>query len=284
MSNFLQSQRSSRIDSHQHFWLRERGDYDWLTPELAPIYRDFMPEDLYPLLKCAGVNKTILVQAAETDAETDFLLDIAEKFDFVAGVVAWIDMTSSQALSRLDELVKNQYFKGIRPMIENISDDCWMLRPELHQVYQYLIQNNLCFDALVKPRHLNALFELMLKFPDLKVVIDHGAKPEISKGRYSEWSTQLSQIASMTGAYCKFSGLITEAKSGDDFLALKQYADLLLDSFGADRLMWGSDWPVINLACSFDSWVAWSDSYFSQLSKTQRSYIWHRSATDFYNL
>ena len=273
-----------RIDSHQHFWVRQRGDYEWLTSDLANIYRDFVPDDLRPLLANSKIAKTVLVQAAETDSETDFLLEIAKQTDFVAGVVGWVDMASENALSRLDELKDNPYFKGVRPMLQDMPDDRWMLRPELAPVFRYLMDENLCFDALIRPRHLDALNELLLTYPDLKVVIDHGAKPEIANGNYKEWSDKLSIIANNTNALCKFSGLVTEAQLGTDIIEIDRYADFLLDSFSADRLMWGSDWPVINLVSNLNLWVAWCEGYFSLLPDQAQQSIWYKSAVQFYDL
>ena len=284
MTVSLKQKAHSRIDSHQHFWLRERGDYDWLTPELSDIYRDFKPEDLRPLLVNSKISKTVLVQAAETDSETDFLLGIAKQTDFDVGVVGWVDMTSDNTISRLDELSSNSYFKGVRPMLQDMTDDRWILKPELDRVFRYLVDENLCFDALVKPRHLDALYELLLTYPDLKVVIDHGAKPEIANGGYQEWADKLSIIANNTNAFCKFSGLMTEAKSGTNILDINRYADFLLDNFTADRLMWGSDWPVVNLASNLNSWVVWCENYFSLLEFEAQQSIWHRSAEVFYDL
>jgi len=273
-----------KVDSHQHFWLRERGDYNWLTPALGAIYDDFLPDDLAPLIEGAHVSKSVLVQAAETDAETDFMLELAAQHDFIAGVVGWVDMLSANALSRLEHLKLNPYFKGIRPMIQDIPDDAWMLNPALDNVFGYLIDNQLCFDALVKPQHLDHLHELLLRYPDLNVVIDHGAKPNIASNAYDSWSAKLGRIAEDTNAYCKFSGLITEAKPEQSFEDLTPYADFLLSHFGAKRMMWGSDWPVLNLASNYASWAEWSQSFISRLGEEDQQAIWSESATKFYGL
>ena len=274
----------TKIDCHQHFWLRERGDYDWLTPALGAIYEDFLPKDLAPLLTQAGVSKTVLVQAAETDAETDFMLDLANQSAFIAGVVGWVDMAAPNALARLEQLKGQPFFKGIRPMIQDIPDDNWMLDASLDPAFRYLIDHGLCFDALVKPQHLDNLYTLLKRYPTLNVVIDHGAKPNIAGDHYNEWAEKLAKIAQDTQAFCKLSGLITEADASQGFSSLEPYADLLLESFGAKRLMWGSDWPVLNLASNYADWANWSQTYIAKLSEGDQQSIWGGAAADFYRL
>ncbi len=273
-----------RIDSHQHFWLRERGDYDWLSADLTAINHDFLPLDLAPILDQAAVTGTVLVQAAETDQETDFLLTLAQETDFIIGVVGWVDMQSKHAVSRLKTLIKNKYFKGIRPMIQDINDDNWMLNPELDNVYQTLSELELCFDALVKPQHLPNLYTLLKRYPQLNVVIDHGAKPDIANNAFEKWSNDISRIANDTQAYCKLSGLITEAEPNTNFDQLSPYVKHLLDCFGPKRIMWGSDWPVINLASDYLSWVDACEGCFLHLSDDEQAAIWSESAINFYHL
>lgn len=284
MNSVFNQKPFGRIDSHQHFWQRDRGDYTWLTPELGPIYRDFLPEDLEAELAIAGINQTILVQAAETDAETDFMLSLANKTKFITGVVGWIDMASKDAISRLNHLRKHSLFKGIRPMIQDHPDDQWMLRKELKPVFLSLIENGLCFDALVKPRHLPVLYKLLLRYPDLKVVIDHGAKPDIASGQTNQWAIDIARIADNTQAYCKLSGLITEAGANPSVDTLSPIMDHMLSVFGARRLMWGSDWPVVNLAVNYQKWIEASADYISKLDVESQQWVWSNSAQNFYGL
>ncbi len=273
-----------RVDSHHHFWRRDRGDYDWLTPDLTDIYDDFLPEQLRPILQQAKIEKTILVQAAETDAETNYLLAIAEQTDFVSGVVAWVDMESKSVESRLTALTKNPYFKSIRPMIQDMADEHWMLQPSLNKTFSALINMKLSFDALVKPQHLKTLHKLLLRHPELSVVIDHGAKPQIASGQFQDWAQQISLIANDTQALCKISGLITEAGKRENYNALEPYLDHLLNCFGADRLMWGSDWPVVNMASDYSSWLSFCEHYLSRLSPSEQDAIWSKTATRFYRI
>ena len=273
-----------RIDSHQHFWQLSRGDYDWLTPELALLYKDFLPSDLSPLLDQSDVNNTILVQAAPTAEETEFMLTIADDTDFVIGVVGWVDMASDNAISQLDIFNKSFFFKGIRPMLQDIEDVDWMLKPDLAPVFEYLIDKGLTFDALVLPKHLDALYILLKKYPDLKVVIDHGAKPPIDKGLAQEWFEKTSLIAAETSAYCKLSGLVTEAGINPHIEQLSPYMEHLLICFGPERLMWGSDWPVVNISSSYQRWLAQVEEFISLLSKNEQQLILAGNAQNFYQL
>ncbi|WP_308366313.1 MULTISPECIES: amidohydrolase family protein [unclassified Microbulbifer] len=273
-----------RIDAHQHFWQLSRGDYDWLGPELEVLYRDYLPAHLQPLLVDAGVSKTVLVQAAESVEETEFMLRLADGTDFIAGVVGWIDMESENAVDTLDRLARHSAFKGIRPMIQDIADTRWMLKPELESVFTALIERGLTFDALVTPRHLQSLLILLRRYPDLKVVIDHGAKPEIATGRTTEWAEDIARIASETSACCKLSGLMTEAGDNPGFEILMPYMDHLLACFGAHRLMWGSDWPVLELAGNYPQWLTCAEQFVAPLSETQQQAIWAGNAERFYHL
>jgi L-fuconolactonase len=273
-----------RIDSHQHFWQLSRGDYSWLTPELTLLYRDFLPNDLAPLLQKTGVTKTVLVQAAESTAETEFMLKLADETEFVAGVVGWVDMASDMAISQLDIFSQSPFFKGIRPMIQGIEDTQWMLKEELAPVFEYLIANNLTFDALVLPEHLDALYILLKRYPDLNLVIDHGAKPGIEHSSTPQWFEKTALIASETSAFCKLSGLVTEAGVNPSSEQLIPYMKHLLDCFGADRLMWGSDWPVVGMSSNYQSWLGQAEEFLIPLSSSEQHSIWATNAQRFYKL
>lgn len=273
-----------RIDSHQHFWQLSRGDYSWLTPELALLYKDFLPNDLLPLLQKANATKTVLVQAAATTEETEFMLQIASETEFVAGVVGWVDMESPDVIEQLIRFNENKYFKGIRPMIQDIADINWMLKPEFSAVYEYLIENNLTFDALVTPNHLEALHSLLLRYPRLKVVIDHGAKPCIANNSSHHWFENIALIASETSACCKLSGLVTEAGPNPSYSTLHPYMEHLLVNFTASRLMWGSDWPVVNLSSNYSLWAKDVETFIEPLTTKEQQSIWSNTAEKFYGL
>jgi L-fuconolactonase len=274
----------SRIDSHQHFWRLSRGDYDWISPDLKAIYRDFEPRDLKPYLKSHQVGRTIAVQAAATVTETKFLLKLAKENDWIAGVVGWVDMASPDAISTLERLKKNPKFVGIRPMIQDIADPDWMLRPELTPMFHWLEENLMTFDALVKPLHLKNLARLLDRHPDLKAVIDHGGKPNIRGGQFDDWADDLACLASQTQACCKLSGLLTEAVLDAGYHELSRYIDCLLEHFGPDKLIWGSDWPILNLAADYGRWVVLCEQALATLPGPDQRKIWRDNAVVFYNL
>jgi L-fuconolactonase len=258
-----------RIDAHQHFWRIDRGDYGWLTPDLALLYRDFMPANLAPLLKRHGIDGTILVQAAPTTAETAFLLDVAEGSASVLGVVGWVDFASPSAPEDIARLAANPWLVGLRPMIQDIADDNWMLRPDLTPAFQAMIRHDLTFDALVLPRHLPRLRALLARHPDLRTIIDHGAKPEIADKNFEGWAQDMAALARDTTAFCKLSGLVTEAAPNWAPADIAPYAAHLQTTFGADRLIWGSDWPVLTLAASYDRWVDLAAGLFTDPRQTK---------------
>ncbi|MEP4889921.1 MAG: amidohydrolase family protein [Aliiglaciecola sp.] len=273
-----------RIDSHQHFWKRELGHYNWLTEDLGAIYRDFLPEDLLPELKKSGIDKTVLIQAAPDMVETKYMLSLAQNADFIAGVVGWVDMQHEDAPYHIVRLSKNPLFKGIRPMIQDIVDDDWMLKPELNPAFEALMKLNLSFDALVKPRHLKQLLTLVDRYPKLKIAIDHAAKPNIAEAQFAQWAEDIKALSKRPNVYCKLSGLVTEAGNNPNFDVLVPYMQHLLECFGASRLMWGSDWPVLNLATDYTQWVALTEAFLDSLTSEQQEQIWSKTASKFYRL
>lgn len=263
----------------------DRGDYGWLTEVEHPkIARDFLPADLEPLLKAANIDKTILIQAAPTEAETDFLLQLAEQTPFIAGVVGWIDFDALDAESHIARLSSRQKLVGLRPMMQDLPDDEWMLRKELARPIDAMIRADLCFDALVKPRHLPALAEFLDRYPNLSVVIDHGAKPGIASAGIDLWAQYIRHVAKSSTAFCKLSGLATEAGPGWTSDTLKRTVDVLLESFGPSRLMLGSDWPVLIEAGDYPGWLAAAETLTKHLSAADRALIFGGTAATFYGL
>lgn len=272
----------ARIDSHQHFWRLSRGDYTWMSPQLGPIRRDFLPDHLRLILASHNVEKTILVQAAATVEETEFMLSLADQHEWIAGVVGWVDMESATAVATLERLRAHAKFRGVRPMIQDIADPRWMLKPELTPVFHWLEKHRLTFDALVKPVHLEILGELLRRHEGLKVVIDHGGKPEILHNGFESWANHMEFLAANTRALCKLSGMLTEAAPGAGYEELSPYMDHLLRCFTPARLMWGSDWPVLNLASSYSGWVTICEHALSKLSVTDQRAVWRDNAAAFY--
>ncbi|MEX0367035.1 MAG: amidohydrolase [Ruegeria sp.] len=273
-----------RIDAHQHFWTLARGDYGWLTADLEVLYRDFGPEDLTPILKAAGIEGTVLVQAAPTVAETEFMLGLAGRNSFIKGVVGWVDFESPGAPDEITRLAQHPVLVGLRPMIQDIADPDWMLRGDLAPAFAALIGQNLTFDALVLPHHLANLCRLRDRYPQMRVVIDHGAKPRIADGDIRDWAADMTALARDTSAFCKLSGLVTEAAAGWTVDDLKPYVTHLLDTFGPERLIWGSDWPVCTLASSYERWLEATDILLGDLDRAAKSAILGGNATRAYRL
>ena len=273
-----------RVDAHQHFWRVERGDYGWLSPDDVVLYRDFEPNDLAPMLVEAGIERTVLVQAAPTVAETRYLLGLARATDFVGGVVGWVPLDAPDVAEMLDALAAEGPLLGVRPMIQDLDDDDWMLRDDLAAGYEALSRRGLRFDALVLPRHLPRLRRLLQRVPDLAVVVDHAAKPEIAAGRLDAWSTEIRALARETRACCKLSGLATEAAPDWSVDDLRPVVDVLLEAFGPARLLWGSDWPVVELAGGFGRWRDATLELLDGLDADERAGLLGRNAADFYGL
>jgi L-fuconolactonase len=280
----MTARRPPRIDAHQHFWRPVRADYGWLTPALAPIYRDFEPADLRPLLARTGVDATVLVQAAPTVAETRFLLELAAATDFVAGVVGWAPLDAPEAADVLADLARDRRLRGVRPMLHDIPDVDWMLRPELTAGLRAIAALDLTFDALVRPPHLPNLLRLLDRHPDLRVVIDHGAKPEIAAGRRQPWAEDMARLARDTRARVKLSGLVTEDGPGWSVERLRPYVDHLLDTFGPDRLIFGSDWPVVTLRAGYADWLAAAEALLAGLERPAREGVLGLNAVACYRL
>ncbi len=272
------------IDGHQHFWRVARGDYGWLEPEDRVLYRDFEPDHLQPLLEAADIEGTVLVQAAPTVAETRFLIEIARNAPFVRGVVGWVDFEAPDVRATLEALVQEGPLLGVRPMIQDISDPDWMLGDALEPAFEALLDLGLRFDALVLPHHLGNLRELLARHPELPVVVDHGAKPEIGAGRMQPWADDIEALARETGALCKLSGLATEAAPDWTVETLRPYVDHLLASFGPERLLWGSDWPVVELAGGFERWRAASLELLAGLDERERAGVLGGNAVRFYGI
>ena len=274
-----------RVDAHHHVWRLARGDYGWLTPALAPIHRDFSLDDLRPLLRVADIGATVLVQAAPTDAETDFLLATANaSAGLVRGVVGWVDCAGPDAVSRLAALAHDPLFKSVRPMLQDLPDPEWILRPEVRPALAALPGLRLRFDALVTPAQLPALLAMLDRHPDIAVVIDHGGKPAIGAGAWEPWAALMAALARHPLVHCKLSGLVTEAGPAWRVASLARYVEHLLGCFGASRLLWGSDWPVVNLAGDYGRWVAAPDALLAGLSGSEREAIRGGNARRFYGL
>ncbi len=279
------------IDAHQHFWQLGRHDCEWPTADLKPIYRDFGEKDLLPLANACGVTGSVLVQSQASDADTDYLLQLASESDFIKAVVGWVDLASPAAPERIARLAMHPKFKGIRPMLQCLPDDNWILRSELEPAIAAMKQHHLSFDALVYTRHLPHLYQFARRHPELPIVIDHAAKPAIiaNDSPADEWCDALRALAILPQVHCKISGLVTEAagwQGKDVYLA---YIKFLVSLFGAGRLMWGSDWPVIGLAPNrqlsiYKNWLALVDHALSECKTTNSESVFIGTSLRFYRI
>jgi len=237
-----------RLDAHQHFWRYDAVEYPWMK-EGWPIRRDFLPPDLEPLLKSAGLGGCIAVQARQSVVETKWLLELADEYTFIAGVVGWVDLQSEKVADELAQFSTNPKLKGVRHVVQDEPDSNFMLRPAFLNGLGVLKQFNLTYDFLVFPHQLPAAIQVAQKFPEQRFVLDHIAKPAIRDGTLEPWVGQIRELAKSGNVTCKVSGMVTEANWNSwvpsDFAP---YLDVVLEAFGPERLMYGSDWPVCLLA------------------------------------
>jgi L-fuconolactonase len=273
-----------RIDAHQHFWSVARTDYGWLTPDLPALYRDFQPADLQPMLAAHHVTATVLVQAAPSVDETRYMLGLASEHAFIRGVVGWVDLAAADAPAVIDELAEHPAFKGVRPMLQDLPDDAWIADAPIGPAIRHLVERGLSFDALVMPRHLPHLLRFAQRHPQLSIVIDHAAKPNIAARDFDTWRRDLAALAQLPGMHVKLSGLATEAGPGWTIDTLRPVVDTVLELFGPHATMWGSDWPVLNLAGDYAKWVRTSDELLAGLSSTERRAVFSGTARAFYRL
>ena len=274
----------SFIDAHQHYWTLGLGHNDWPGPDLEPIFRDFGPGDLKPHLSAAAISRTVLVQAAPNVAETEFLLETAAREETVAAVVGWVDILAADAGRELQRLKAHPKLKGIRPMLQGIDETAWILRPEAIAALDMLPQLDLRFDALIQPRHLPVIAALADRLPYLAIVVDHGAKPFIAEGSLEPWATDMAALARRPNVHVKLSGLVTEAGGNWSVERLRPYADHLLDVFGADRVMFGSDWPVVLLEAGYAEWFAAAQALTANCTEAERQAIFLGTAARFYGI
>lgn len=281
----------ARVDSHCHLWRQERGDYGWLDPEnaaLAPLLRDFEPQYLKTRLDASGCDAAIVVQAAPTVEETRFLLDLVTTAPQIAGVVGWVDLPDPASVIELGNLAGDPAFKGVRPMLQDLEHADWIVTAPDPGVITQMVELGLRLDALVLAPHLLHLLAFSKTNPDLPIVVDHAAKPALAtQSDLTNWRAGLQAIAQQTSAVCKLSGLLTEMAPVDlnraDEVLAPIVADLL-DWFGPDRLMWGSDWPELKLAGSYAEWNTLTQTLLARLTDADRRRILGRTAQDFYGL
>ncbi|MDX1602408.1 MAG: amidohydrolase family protein [Salinimicrobium sediminis] len=273
-----------RIDSHQHFWKFDPQTYPWITDEMAVIRKDFTPEDLSPLLKENGFYGCIAVQADQSEAETEKLLKMAEQYSFIKGVVGWIDLTSPDVEERLKYFSKNPFLKGIRHTVWDEKGE-FMTSPEFQRGIGLLANLGLSYDILAFDYQLRSAVELVGAFPRQKFVLDHMGKPKIFGKPDKEWISNIRQLGELANVWCKISGLVTETKNFSwKSTDLFPFLEVVYEAFGADRLIFGSDWPVCLSAASYKEVIAIVEEFFRSVSKEEKEKIFGKNAVNFYNL
>jgi len=278
-----------KIDAHQHFWQPLRGDYDWMPQDNATLNRAYHPADLEQHLRAAGIDGTVLVQAAATTHETEYMLGLADGSDFIRGVVGWVNFEDPDQLATLKRLSRHPKFIGVRPMIQDIADANWMLHDDIQWAFRAICDLGLSFDALGFPRHLPNFLTLIKRYSSMRVVYDHCMKPEIRRqmagqDAFTIWADGMSRLANETTGSCKFSGLVTEAADGWTIEYLRPFAAHVLGQFGANRVMWGSDWPVCRLQAEYADWHDTAQTLCAHLPTSDRAEIFGGTAARFYGL
>jgi L-fuconolactonase len=268
------------IDSHCHIWRIGENDHEWPTPNLTAIHRDFGLRDLAQAAAPIEVSGVVLVQSQPSERDTAWLLRLASDDPLALGVVGWTDIAAADAPARIARLSDDPWLKGLRPMLQDLPGD-WILDPKLDRAIEAMIAAGLSFDALIKPRHLPHLLTFVRRWPELRVVIDHGAKPEIAAGRLDSWREQIAALAEAPAVHCKLSGLLTEAGDKPTAEVIAPYAAHLIQVFGPDRLMWGSDWPVLNLAGDYAGWHGMCENW---ALPEDRAALFGETARRFYRL
>lgn len=275
----------SRIDSHQHFWEYDPRKHSWINNEMSTLKQDFLPPDLKVHLDEVEMDGCVAVQADQSLQETIFLLGLAEKYEYVQGVVGWLDLQSDEIGQQLEQFADHEALKGLRHIVQDEPDDKFLLKPEFLRGIEKLADFDLTYDILIFARHLPVAVRFAEKFPDQKFVVDHIAKPEIASGDIDKWEQGIRELAQHPHMNCKVSGMVTEADwknwQPDDF---KPYLDVVFDAFGTDRLMFGSDWPVCTLAADYSQVYELVADYTDSFSDAEKTRFFGENAIRFYGL
>lgn len=276
-----------RIDAHQHFWKYQPEEYGWIGPEMTCLRRDFLPANLQPLLRRAGFDGSLAVQARQTLQETAWLLELARAENSgIRGVVGWVPLTSESVRADLERFASDQpLLKGVRHVVQDEPDDQFLLREDFNRGVSQLRAFGLVYDILIFERHLPAAIAFVDRHPNQVFVLDHIAKPRIAAGEKEPWRKHIRALAERPNVYCKLSGLVTEADiRRPSYEALVPYMETVLEAFGPRRLLFGSDWPVCLLACPYETWTEWVQRFLAPLSPEEQAYILGRTAAEVYRL
>jgi len=274
-----------RIDTHQHFWKYNGRDYTWMGPGMESLKQDRLPADLAPLLKKTAIDGTVTVQARQCLEETEFLLQLADENSFIKGVVGWVDLRSPQLEVQLERFCWHPKLRGVRHVIHDEPDDQFMMGDDFVHGIRKLRKYDLTYDLLLFPKHLPVAAQLVAKFGEQTFVLDHIAKPLIKDGKIEPWKSDLRRLASFKNVSCKISGMVTEADwhnwKDEDFTP---YIDIVLETFGAERIMLGSDWPVCTLAGEYEQVIAIAADYVQKLSPDEQQAIWSKNPKKIYKI
>lgn len=274
-----------KIDSHQHFWRYNPTEFGWINDRMQVIRRDFIPADLRPELDQAGFDGSVAVQARQKTEETTWLLELAATYSYIRGVVGWVDLCSTEVAVHLEHFATNKKLVGVRHVIHDEPDDNFMLRPDFLRGIEHLHKFGLTYDILVFPKHLPNTLQFVRSFPDQVFILDHIAKPDIRNQIFSPWKENIAELAKFPNVYCKLSGMVTEANPDlwipRDF---NPYLDTVLENFGSQRVMIGSDWPVCTVAGSYSQVMGIVRNYIEKLTPTEQSMILGENACRIYNI
>jgi len=274
-----------KIDAHQHFWKYSKEQYPWIGEGMEVLAQDRLPDDLNPLLEENGIGGTVAVQARQVVEETEALLTMAEEYDFIRGVVGWVDLRSPYVEAQLDQFKDRAKMVGVRHVVQDEPDDLFVLREDFMRGIGKLKAYDLVYDILIFPRQLAAAIELVERFPEQAFILDHMAKPYIKDKQMSPWQSDIKKLASFENVSCKISGMVTEADwhnwTAEDF---RPYLEVVLEAFGTDRLTIGSDWPVCTLAGQYGNVLSIADDFIAQLSDNEQKAIWQGNPARIYGL
>ena len=274
-----------QIDSHQHFWLYEADEYPWIDDDKGALKVDYLPDDLTPLMAETGIDGTVAVQARQNLRETEFLLELADGYDYIRGVVGWVDLRAPDVAAQLERFAPHPRLVGVRHIVHDEADDRFMLGGSFLEGLAQLKPYNLTYDLLLFPRHLQVAIDVVKRFPEQAFVLDHISKPFIKDAILEPWKSGIRQLASFDNVSCKVSGMVTEAAwkkwTQEDY---RPYLDVVFDCFGVDRLMFGSDWPVCTLSGSYSEVVGIVRTYIEALSDEEKTKVMGGNAAAFYGL
>ena len=276
---------SFRVDAHQHFWIYNQEEYKWIDESMVKLQRDFLPSHIDKELKRNGIDFCVSVQARQTLQETKWLLELAQNNSFIKGIVGWVDLKSNSVEKDLEQFAAYKNFKGVRHVLQDEDDDRYMLQPDFKQGLRKLEKYGLTYDILIYPRQIKYACALVSELPQQKFIVDHMAKPLIKEGKIEAWKKDMQELAKADNVFCKLSGMVTEANwnnwKQEDFVP---YMETLLEIFGPNRLLFGSDWPVCTVSAKYEQVLGIVTNFISFLSPVEQAHIMGQNAIDFYNL